>query len=82
MSGTNTGPTLRSHNQSRLRRSQEPLAPARNNTPERIGVDPEINPNDPALEIAKLRQELAELRASLPPADHPLPTTKTPLMRY
>jgi hypothetical protein len=82
MSGTNTGPTLRSHNQSGSRRSQEPLAPARDNTPERIGVDPEINPDDPALEIAKLRQELAELRASLPPADHPLPTTETPPMRY
>ena len=82
MSGTNTGPTLRSHNQSGSRRSKESVAPERDRTPDRVGADSEIIPDDPALEIAKLRQELAELRASLPPADHPLPTTETPPMRF
>jgi hypothetical protein len=54
--------------------------PARNYTLEQISVNLEINPNNPALEIAKLRQKLAKLRASLLLVDYLLPTTKTPLM--
>src|SRR5690348_11422976 len=81
MSGTNTGPTLRSHNQSGSRRSKDPLSPAREPTPDQIGSDSEISPEDPALEIAKLRQEIAQLRAILPPADQPVPTTEAPPMR-
>jgi len=81
MSGTNTGPTLRSHNQSGSRRSKDPLSPAREPTPDQIGTNSEISPEDPALEIAKLRQEIAQLRAILPPADQPVPTTEAPPMR-
>ena len=76
MSGTTTGPTTRSQNQSGARRSQGP-ASAQPSAADN-GSDSELSHYDPLEEIAQLRQELAQLRASLPPADRPVPTTETP----
>ena len=80
MSGTTTGPTTRSQNQPGSRRPRDSASASQAQPPplEESGSDSESLQLDPTEEIARLRRELAQLRASLPPADHPLPTTETP----
>lgn len=81
MSGTTAGPSTRSQAKSGKGRSHEPpsgLVQERPPPSEESGSESDHSRAASAREISRLRQELAELRASLHPADLPHPSTETP----